>query len=62
MTLSINTNISSLNAQRNLTGSQSSLATSMQRLSSRPARELREGRRGRPWRPRRAHERAGARP
>jgi len=34
MTLSINTNIASLNAQRNLTGSQSSLATSMQRLSS----------------------------
>ena len=30
----INTNISSLNAQRNLTASQSSLATSMQRLSS----------------------------
>jgi flagellin len=30
----INTNIVSLNAQRNLTGSQASLATSMQRLSS----------------------------
>ena len=30
----INTNISSLNAQRNLTASQSSLATSLQRLSS----------------------------
>ncbi|MDO9449817.1 MAG: flagellin FliC, partial [Rugosibacter sp.] len=30
----INTNISSLNAQRNLTTSQSSLATSLQRLSS----------------------------
>ena len=30
----INTNIQSLNAQRNLAGSQSSLATSMQRLSS----------------------------
>ena len=34
MALTINTNISSLNAQRNLTTSQSSLATSMQRLSS----------------------------
>jgi flagellin len=34
MTLSINTNIASLDAQRNLAGSQSSLATSMQRLSS----------------------------
>jgi len=34
MTLSINTNIASLNAQRNLSQSQSSLATSMQRLSS----------------------------
>ena len=34
MTMSINTNIASLNAQRNLTQSQSSLATSMQRLSS----------------------------
>jgi flagellin len=32
--LSINTNIISLNAQRNLSGSQSSLASSMQRLSS----------------------------
>ncbi len=30
----INTNLQSLNAQRNLSGSQSSLATSMQRLSS----------------------------
>jgi flagellin-like hook-associated protein FlgL len=30
----INTNIISLNAQRNLSTSQSSLATSMQRLSS----------------------------
>ena len=30
----INTNVASLTAQRNLTGSQSSLATSMQRLSS----------------------------
>ena len=30
----INTNIVSLNAQRNLNGSQASLATSMQRLSS----------------------------
>ncbi|HOM13878.1 MAG TPA: flagellin [Rubrivivax sp.] len=30
----INTNVASLNAQRNLTASQSSLATSMQRLSS----------------------------
>ena len=30
----INTNLSSLNAQRNLSGSQSSLTTSMQRLSS----------------------------
>ncbi|SEL45751.1 flagellin [Roseateles sp. YR242] len=30
----INTNLASLNAQRNLTGSQSSLSTSMQRLSS----------------------------
>ena len=34
MTLSINTNIASIDAQRNLSGSQSSLATSMQRLSS----------------------------
>ena len=34
MTLSINTNIASIDAQRNLAGSQSSLATSMQRLSS----------------------------
>ena len=30
----INTNVLSLNAQRNLTTSQSSLATSLQRLSS----------------------------
>jgi flagellin len=34
MSMSINTNIASLNAQRNLSGSQMSLATSMQRLSS----------------------------
>jgi flagellin len=34
MPLMINTNVVSLNAQRNLTTSQSSLATSMQRLSS----------------------------
>ena len=34
MTATINTNIASLNAQRNLTASQSSLATSLQRLSS----------------------------
>jgi flagellin len=34
MPQTINTNLVSLNAQRNLTGSQSSLATSMQRLSS----------------------------
>ncbi|MBN8486612.1 MAG: flagellin FliC [Burkholderiales bacterium] len=34
MAQTINTNIASLNAQRNLNGSQSSLATSMQRLSS----------------------------
>ena len=34
MSLSINTNIASIDAQRNLSGSQSSLATSMQRLSS----------------------------
>ena len=34
MAMTINTNISSLNAQRNLTASQSSLSTSMQRLSS----------------------------
>ena len=34
MTQTINTNLASLNAQRNLTGSQMSLATSMQRLSS----------------------------
>ena len=34
MPQTINTNIISLNAQRNLNGSQSSLATSMQRLSS----------------------------
>jgi len=34
MPMTINTNVVSLNAQRNLTTSQSSLATSMQRLSS----------------------------
>ena len=34
MAMSVNTNLFSLNAQRNLNGSQSSLATSMQRLSS----------------------------
>ncbi len=34
MSLTLNTNIDSLNAQRNLTASQSSLATSLQRLSS----------------------------
>ena len=34
MALTVNTNISSLNAQRNLTTSQASLTTSMQRLSS----------------------------
>ncbi|MBW8758687.1 MAG: flagellin FliC, partial [Burkholderiales bacterium] len=34
MTLSINTNIASIDAQRNLQASQTSLATSMQRLSS----------------------------
>jgi flagellin len=34
MALTINTNIASLNAQRNLTASQSSLTTSLQRLSS----------------------------
>lgn len=34
MASTINTNVSSLNAQRNLASSQSSLATSMQRLSS----------------------------
>ena len=34
MSMTINTNVNSLNAQRNLTGSQMSLATSMQRLSS----------------------------
>ncbi len=34
MPMTINTNMVSLNAQRNLTTSQSSLATSMQRLSS----------------------------
>ena len=34
MPMMINTNVVSLNAQRNLTASQSSLATSMQRLSS----------------------------
>lgn len=34
MAMTINTNIQSLNAQRNLTSSQSSLSTSMQRLSS----------------------------
>ena len=34
MTMSVNTNVGSLNAQRNLSASQSSLATSMQRLSS----------------------------
>ncbi|MBT9598370.1 MAG: flagellin FliC [Vitreoscilla sp.] len=34
MSAVINTNVASLTAQRNLTGSQSSLATSMQRLSS----------------------------
>ena len=34
MVMSVNTNVGSLNAQRNLSSSQSSLATSMQRLSS----------------------------
>jgi flagellin len=34
MTISVNTNLFSLNAQRSLSSSQSSLATSMQRLSS----------------------------
>jgi flagellin len=34
MTMSVNTNVVSLNAQRNLTGTASSLATTMQRLSS----------------------------
>ena len=34
MTLSVNTNLFSLNAQRNLNHSQSTLATAMQRLSS----------------------------
>jgi flagellin len=34
MTMSVNTNLFSLNAQRNLNGSQSALSTSMQRLSS----------------------------
>ena len=34
MSMTINTNVVSLNAQRNLGMSQSSLATSMQRLSS----------------------------
>jgi flagellin len=34
MPMTINTNLVSMNAQRNLSGSQSSLATSMQRLSS----------------------------
>src|SRR4030081_2240324 len=34
MSQTINTNVASLNAQRNLTASQSSLATSLQRLSS----------------------------
>ena len=34
MPMTINTNVSSLNAQRNLASSQNSLATSMQRLSS----------------------------
>src|SRR5580765_1083340 len=34
MPMTINTNVVSLNAQRNLTTSQSSLATSLQRLSS----------------------------
>ena len=34
MTMSVNTNLFSMNAQRNLSHSQSSLATSMQRLSS----------------------------
>ncbi|MDO3377962.1 flagellin domain-containing protein [Geoalkalibacter halelectricus] len=34
MALTINTNVASLNAQRNLSGSQSALGTAMQRLSS----------------------------
>jgi flagellin len=34
MVMSVNTNIESMNAQRNLSGSQNSLSTSMQRLSS----------------------------
>ena len=34
MAISINTNVASLNAQRNLSASQTNLAKSMQRLSS----------------------------
>ena len=34
MAMTINTNVASLNAQRNLTGSQTALSTSLQRLSS----------------------------
>ena len=34
MSMSVNTNVTSLNAQRNLSGTQSSLSVSMQRLSS----------------------------
>ena len=34
MAQTINTNVASLNAQRNLTASQGSLSTSLQRLSS----------------------------
>ena len=48
MPMTINTNIVSLNAQRHLTTSQKSLATSMERLSTGPAHQLGQGRRRRP--------------
>ena len=43
MALTVNTNVSSLNAQRNLNTSQSSLNTSLQRLVFRFAYQQRQG-------------------
>ena len=57
----INTNLISLNAQRNLSsGTNNSLSTADAAPVERSSRQQREGRRGRPG-DRRAHERAGAR-
>ena len=58
MAQTINTNIVSLNAQRNLITSQSALAHVDAAPVVRPARQQRQGRRRRPG-DRRAHERPG---